>query len=56
MIETLHYLKDPKLWEMQHIPFMGNAGSISSTVILVIIQASIVWVWGGPSSTSFRRN
>ena len=33
MIEVLHYLKDPKLWELWFIPYyMGNAEFISSTV------------------------
>ena len=26
MIEILHYLKDPELWELWYIPYMGNAG------------------------------
>ena len=34
MIKILHYLKDPKLWELWCIPIiMGNAGLISSTVV-----------------------
>ena len=32
MIEVLHYLKDPKLWELWYIPNMGKAGFKSSTV------------------------
>ena len=33
MISILHYLMDPKLWELYGIfLIMGNAGSISSTV------------------------
>ena len=33
MIQILHYLKDPELWEKFGIfPIMGNAGFISSTV------------------------
>ena len=35
MIDILHYLKDPKLWEVRYTPYyMGNAGFISSTVVL----------------------
>ena len=33
MIEILHDLKDPKLCELWCILIMGNAGSISSTVL-----------------------
>ena len=34
MIEILHYLKDPKLWELWYIPYYGcKAGFISSTVL-----------------------
>ena len=32
MIEILHDLKDPKVWEVWYI-IMGNAGFISSTVV-----------------------
>ena len=33
MIEILHYLQDPRLWELWYmILIMGNAGFISSTV------------------------
>ena len=32
MIQLLHYLKDPKLWELCYILFYGYAGYISSTV------------------------
>ena len=33
MIEILHCLKDPKLWELWYIPYyVGSAGFISSTV------------------------
>ena len=31
MMEILHYLKDPKLWELWYI--MGHAGFLSSTVV-----------------------
>ena len=30
MIYILHYLKDPKLWELWHTPYVGNAGIVSS--------------------------
>ena len=34
MIEILHHLKDPKLWELWYSPYYGgNAGFISSTVV-----------------------
>ena len=34
MIEILHYLKDPKLWElMVYSFFWGNAGFIPSSVV-----------------------
>ena len=33
MIEILHYLKDPKLWELWYVPYYGfNAGFTLSTV------------------------
>ena len=32
MIELLHYLNDPRLWELWYV-IMGNAGFISSTVV-----------------------
>ena len=33
MIEILHYLEDPKLWELGYIfLIMGHAGFISSTL------------------------
>ena len=32
MIQILHYLKDPKLWELWIFLIMGNAGFISSAV------------------------
>ena len=40
-IKPTHYLKDPHFWELW-IPYMGNAGFISSTVVWVILtQPSI---------------
>ena len=32
VIEILHYLKDPTLWEFWYVRIMGNAGFISSTL------------------------
>ena len=32
MIEIVHCLRDPKLWELCYFLLMGNAGFISSTV------------------------
>ena len=26
MIEILHYLRDPRLWELWYIPYYGSAG------------------------------
>ena len=37
MIEILHYLKDPKLWDYgMLLLIMGNAGCISSTVVTIV--------------------
>ena len=33
MIEVLHYLKDPQLWNCGIFLIMGTAGFISSTVL-----------------------
>ena len=35
MVEFLRCLKDPKLWELWHIAYYGNAGCISSTVQII---------------------
>ena len=33
MDKILHDPKDPKLWELWYIPYMGNAGFCPSTVV-----------------------
>ena len=35
MIYILHYLKDPKLWELWYFLMMVNARCMSSTVLLI---------------------
>ena len=42
MIEILHDLQDPKLWEIWYIfLMMGKAGFISSTVVALSLPTSV---------------
>ena len=45
MIEILHYLKDPKLWEFMGIfLIMGDAGFMSSTVVFgPVLRVRRLW-------------
>ena len=46
MDKILHDLKDPKLWELWYIPYMGNAGFCPSAVLLIFVEGGILDVTG----------
>ena len=52
MIEILHYLKDPKLWNYGIFLLLGTAGVISPTVPWKLIRVS--WYMASGSGYAYR--
>ena len=52
MIYILHYLEGPKLWKFM-VYIRGNAGFISSTVVLLVLEEGTVLVLAILESRTF---
>ena len=49
MVKILHYLKDPKLWELRYIPYYGQCRILTISSITKIrdsVEAMVLWGFG----------